>query len=166
MRWDRLFAELEAQADDEALAEREALVDELEAGEWADTSWRDLVTGDVVLGVRGAGPVQGRVALATPTLVRLEDGTAEVVVATSAVCTVRTSGGRASDPGPVAGRLGWGRVFRALADEMDAVALTLIDGQRLDGTIGHVAADAVEVVLTPERRLWVPWSALATVRSR
>lgn len=166
MRWDRLFAELEAQVEDEAWVEREALVDELEAGEWADTSWRDLLVGDVALTVRGAGPVRGQVALATSSWVRLRDGAADVVVATSAVCTVRTAGGRASDPGPVTGRLGWGHVFRALGAEGDPVALTLVDGQQLAGDVGHVGADAVEVVLAPGRTAWVPWSALATVRSR
>ncbi|MDX6278092.1 MAG: hypothetical protein QOJ72_2220, partial [Nocardioidaceae bacterium] len=41
MRWERLFAELEAQAGDVELQDRDALVEELADGDWAATSWRD-----------------------------------------------------------------------------------------------------------------------------
>ena len=59
MRWERLFEDLEARAADLELDERDALVDELRDGDWAQTSWRQLLGGHVVLAVRGADRVEG-----------------------------------------------------------------------------------------------------------
>ncbi len=71
MRWDRLFADLEGQAADLELEERDALVSELREGEWAETSWRDLVGGHVVLEVVGLGRVEGEARLVNETVVHL-----------------------------------------------------------------------------------------------
>lgn len=63
MRWERLFAELEAQVGDVEMQDRDALVDELADGAWAETSWRDLLGGHVVLDVLGHGRIEGEVVL-------------------------------------------------------------------------------------------------------
>ena len=60
MRWDRLFADLEGQVEDEALAERDALAAELRDEHWGSLAWRDLLGGTATLEVLGAGRVYFR----------------------------------------------------------------------------------------------------------
>ena len=85
MRWDRLFADLEGQAADLELEDRDALVSELREGEWAETSWRDLAGGHVVLEVVGLGRVEGEARLVNEAVVHLASERVEHVVASSAV---------------------------------------------------------------------------------
>lgn len=167
MRWERLFADLEARAATAELVERDALIDDLVDGEWSATSWLDLIRGDVALDVVGLGRIEGRVLGVSPVLVRLAAARQEVLVARTAITGITTDRLRRAPAAEsvVAARLGWGSVWRALADDGDALRLHRIDGSVLDGFVGVVASDAVEI-LGPSSGVMVPWTAIAAVRSR
>ena len=161
MRWDRLFADLEGQAADVELEERDVLVHELRDGAWAETSWRELVGGRVVLDVAGAGRLAGDVRLVNDRIVHLAAGRVEHVVAGAAVLEVVGSDGRAPEPTAVTSRLGWGHVFRAARDDGDRVVLTRTDGVTADGGVDVVGQDFVTVATDGGRSRTVPFAALA-----
>ena len=163
MRWDRLFADLEGQAADLELEERDALVTELRDGAWAETTWRDLAGGHVVLEVLGLGRVEGEARLVNETVIHLESERMEHVVAGSAVLEVVTSERRASAPTSVTSRLGWGHVLRAARDDGDRARLTRIDGASIDGTVDVVGRDFVTVSSSSGRPRRVPFAAIAAL---
>ena len=161
MRWDRLFADLEGQAADLELEERDALVSELRDGEWAGTSWRALVGGHAVLDVVGLGRVEGEVRLVNEQVVHLRSDRAEHVVAAGAVLEVVAGERRAPAPTAVTSRLGWGHVLRAARDDGDRTILTRTDGTVVDGTVDVVGRDFVTVTTPAGRTRTVPFAALA-----
>ncbi len=163
MRWDRLFADLEGQAADLELEERDALVTELRDGAWAETSWRDLLGGHVVLEVTGLGRVEGEARLANDRVVHLVSGRAEHVVARAAVLEVIASERRASAPTAVTSRLGWGHVLRAARDDGDRTLLTRTDGMAVDGTVDVVGRDFVTMRSGAGRTRTVPFAAIAAL---
>ena len=163
MRWERLFADLEGQAADLELEERDALVSELRDGEWAETSWRDLAGGHVVLEVNGVGRVEGEATLVNETVVHLASERVDHVVATSAVLEVVAGERRAPDPTRVTARLGWGHVLRAARDDGDRARLTRTDGVAVDGTVDVVGRDFVTMTSASGRTRRVPFSAIAAL---
>lgn len=163
MRWDRLFADLEGQAADIELEERDALVSEIRDGEWAATPWRDLVGGRVVLQVAGLGRVEGAARLVNETIVHLTSARAEHVVATAAVLEVTASEGRAPATTAVTSRLGWAHLLRAARNDGDRAILTRTDGAVVDGTVEVVGRDFVTVRTGAERTRVVPFAALAAL---
>ena len=162
MRWDRLFADLEGQAADLELEERDALVDELRDGAWAETSWRDVVGGHVVLEVTGIGRVEGEARLVNETVVHVESERVEHIVARLAVLEVVSSERRAVPATPVTRRLGWGHVLRAARDDGDRTRLTRTDGTTVDGTVDVVGRDFVRV-RSGARTHTVPFAAIAAL---
>ena len=163
MRWDRLFAELEGQADDLELEERDALVAELRDGEWAETSWRDLLGGYVVMQVAGLGRVEGEAHLVNEQVVHLTSERAEHVVASAAVLEVIAGERRAPTPTAVTSRLGWGHLLRAARDDGDRTLFTRTDGTTVDGTVDVVGRDFVTVTTGAGRTRTVPFVALAAL---
>ena len=161
MRWDRLFAELEAGLDDEALVEREALVAELRDEEFSRTPWRELLGGDVEVEVEGAGRIAGTVGLVNERLVRIDAAGLEHVVALRSVLGVRTDG-RAPVLGSVDARLGWPHVLRALRDGGEEVRLVRTDGAVLRARVVQVVDGGV-LVVSAERTVLLPLHALAVV---
>lgn len=161
MRWDRLFADLEAAADDDALVEREAMVAELRDEEWSRTPWRELLGGQVEVEVAGAGRLGGIVGLVNERLLRLDAGGLEHVVALAAVLGVRTDG-RAPALTSVDARLGWRQVLRRMRDDGDEVVLVRVDGSRVRAQVEQVVDGGV-VVRSAGRSLLVPLHALAVV---
>lgn len=166
MRWDRLFADLEAQAADLELDERDALVDELRDGDWGQTSWRDLLGGRVVLTVRGADRVEGTVALVNERLVHLRGDALDHVVNAAAVTTVQSSERRADARTAVDDALGWGHVFRALRDAAEDIRVRLVDGSVRDGTVLVVGRDFVRLSAGSGRDQVLPFDAIAVVSGR
>lgn len=166
MRWDRLFADLEGQAADLELEERDALVGDLSDGEWAETSWRDLLGGRVAIEVRGAGRLEGEAILVNDSLLRVRGDAIDHVVAATAVTAVHEAQRRADDPTLVGGRLGWGQVFRALRDAGEQVTIRLVDGTTREGTVDVVGRDFVRLRLGSGRDQVVLWRALAVVSGR
>jgi hypothetical protein len=166
VRWDRLFDELEAQVEDIERGERDALVDELRDGDWAETSWRDLAGGVVALEVQGVGRVEGTVVLVNERLLQLAGAGVDHVIATGAVLVLLASQRRADDAGRVGSALGWGHVFRALRDAGAEVSIRLVDGSSCEGTPGVVGRDFVRLTTPSGRAQDVVWTAIAMVSGR
>ena len=166
MRWERLFAELEAQAGDLELDDRDALVEELRDGDWAETSWRALLGGHVVLDVLGLGRVEGDVVLANEHIVHLHGERLDHVVSARAVLAVVSSQRRAERSSPVTATLGWGHVFRALRQADDAIRVSRIDGLTVDGAVSVVGRDFVRLRTESGRDQVVPFDAVAVVSGR
>ena len=175
-RWEDLFGDLAAQAE-------QAEADEL-AAEVSDRSRREhalLTLGDrlrpavgtsVAVTCVGAGPVRGVLRDVGPDWLLLEG---EVLVATAAVLGVSGLGARAEvGTSEVDARLDLRWALRGLARDRSGVRLVLVDGTALAGTIDRVAADHLDLAEHPEgeaRRAGavrqvrlVPLSALAVVR--
>jgi hypothetical protein len=177
MRWEMLFADLEAaveaghradldvQVAQGVRAERAALrlADRLRAHEGQITCW--LLGGDLLT---------GRLADVGADWLLIEDR-GPVLVAMSAVAGVQGLGRRADgDREGLAGRVGITVLLRGLARERAPVTLLLVDSGRLTGTIDRVGADHLDLAMHPadRPRRWsevlgvriVPLSALAWVR--
>lgn len=166
MRWERLFAEIEAQAFDVELQERDALVDELRDGEWAETSWRELLGGEIVLEVRGHGRIEGVVVLVNDQLIQLRGRREDHVVNGSAVVAIISAERRADDVSAVSGALGWGHVFRALRDIDDVVRVWRIDGSTVEGDVAVVGRDFVRMREESGRDQVLPFHSIAVVSGR
>jgi hypothetical protein len=163
VRWDRLFTDLEGRAADLELEERDALVHELRDGEWAETSWRDLAGGHVVLDVAGLGRVEGEVKLVNEQVVHLESEHSEHVVASSAVLEILSAERRSASPTAVTARLGWAHVLRAVRYDGDRVFVTRPDGRVVDGSVDAVGHDFVRLATGAGRIRTVPFAAIAAV---
>lgn len=166
MRWDRLFDDLEAQAAQLELQERDALVGELSDGEWAETLWHELIGGHVVVDVLGVGRLEGVAGLVNQQIIQLSGGGVDRVIATSAVTVIRSAERRAAPPTVVAAALGWGHVLRRLRDAGEPIRLCLIDGTMHDGVIDVVGQDFVRVLVGHRRERVVTWRALAVISAR
>ncbi len=153
MRWQRLFADLQAEFDAaEAAAERAE-----------DASRRRVETGAVrlvdrlagalgrplALRCRGAGDVTGvLVDVGADWLLLTDDGGREVLVATSTVRTVAGLGRVTAAPRErdlVRVRLDLRRAVRGLARDRSVVQVVLDDGSVYVGTVDGVGADHVEL---------------------
>lgn len=182
MRWRGLFDDLEAQFEAAQAAElagevaertrRETallrLVDRLRAAEGAS----------VVVALPVAGVLRGRLLDAGRDWLLVEEsGTREVLVPLAAVLGVTGLGPRAAAPddGPVAKRLDLRWALRGLARSRAAVAVGLVDGTLVTGTLDRIGADHLDLAehgLGEARRSGavrqvrvVPLAAVAFVRS-
>jgi hypothetical protein len=166
VRWDRLFDDLEGQADELEREERDALVDELRDGAWAETRWRQLLGGRVGLELLGGIRVEGEVTLANDRLVQISGDRTDHVVSAGAVLVVHGSERRLDDQGRVAASLGWGHVFRALRDAGEEVVVRLLDGSSREGTVAAVGGDFVRLTTPSGRGQDVVWTAIVMVSGR
>jgi hypothetical protein len=166
MRWDRLFEDLEAQAADLELDERDALVDELRDGDWAQTSWRQLLGGHVVLDVRGADRLEGVVTLVNDRLVHLRSEGTDHVISAAAVLAVHSRERRADASSAVGDALGWGHVFRALRDAGEEIRVRLVDGSVRDGSVLVAGRDFVRLRAGSGRDQVLPFDGIAVVTGR
>lgn len=168
MRWERLFADLEDQAEDEALAERDALAADLRDEHWGSLSWRDLLGDSVTLDVVGAGRISGTVVAHNATFVHVRHPTLDHVVAVPAVSSVVATHGDPRPQGPVTQRLGWTHVCRRARDDGDEIHLVRADGSALDGLVDVVGGDFVRLRPTSgaEPTAVVPYVAIAVLSIR
>jgi hypothetical protein len=161
VRWERLFDELEGSLAHERLEERDALVEDLREGEWAQVSWSQVVDGsaEAELQVDDVGPVRGKVQFANRHVVHLSGQTTDHVIAASAVTSVSGTS-RPAQPAPVvAEALGWGHVFRNLTAGALARLVTR-GGMAIEGRIDVVGADFVRVLTAMGAVRVVPFAAI------
>ncbi|GAB3363674.1 hypothetical protein [Modestobacter lapidis] len=157
MRWEQLFADLEAQ-----FAAHSPDDEELEAASRFRAEYGRLLLTDrlrgargwpVTLTCRGAGELGGRLVDVGTDWLLLTDATGrELLVATAAVRSVGGLGAATAPPaevGPVARRLDLRRALRGLARDRAAVQCLLDDGSVLAGTVDRVGADFLELAEHP-----------------
>lgn len=163
MRWEKLFADLEGMADDDALAERDALVNDLRDGERAATTWQQLTGGEVSFEVAGAGRIDGSVQSGNRQFIHVLTDRAHMLVNPDAVMAVMGASRRAAKPSAVTSGLGWSYVFRLLQRDQDRVQIYRTDASTRSGTVVLVGADFVQIRDEAGNAPMVPYVAIAAV---
>lgn len=163
MRWEKLFADLEQMVGDDALAERDALVQDLRDGERAATTWRQLAGGQVSLDVAGAGRIVGAVQSGTEQVIHLLTDRAHVLVNPDAVVAILGSSQRAVPTSPVTSHLGWSYLFRLLQRDQDRVQVRRRDASMWTGVVLFVGADFVQIRDDAANAAMIPYAAIAAV---
>ncbi|HEY5518805.1 MAG TPA: hypothetical protein VIK17_04075 [Cellulomonas sp.] len=175
MRWEALFADMEAQLDAARAADLAADIADLTRAEAATVGlldrFRAAQGADVVIAVAGGGTVAGELLDAAAQWVLVGEGTRRALVPLAAVVAVRGLGVRSAPAtGEVARRLGLGSALRALARDRVAVRVTT-SGAELAGRIERIGADHLDLAAGVEgvrgtAYLWaVPFATLRVVRS-
>ena len=156
MRWQQLFADLEARFEAEQEAAERAETSSRARHELGSLRFVDRLGGavgsPVVLLCRGAGQVSGTLDEVGSDWLLLDDEGRELLVATAAVRAVSGLGRRtaaAEDTGTVAGRLDLRRALRGLARDRASVQIVLDEGTAVSGTIDRVGADYLELAEHP-----------------
>lgn len=157
MRWQQLFADLQAQMEEaEAAGERGESASRMRAEVGAvhlAERLRGSLGSPLVLGCRGAGRLTGRLVEVGADWLLLEDEQSRpCLVATAAVQSVGGLGRLTSAPeaaGAVWVRLDLRRALRGLARDRSPVQIFLDDGGVLSGTLDRVGADYVELAEHP-----------------
>jgi hypothetical protein len=180
VRWERLFADLQAQLDAADAAELEAEVVDRTRRELATVALLDRLRaargGDVTIETR-SGVVRGNLARCGADWVLLAEQGRDLLVPMSAVVTVRglPSFALGGDVDLVRSRLGLGYVLRVLARDRVPVSVGLVGGSGATGTVDRVGADHFELAehdpAQPRREAdvrgvrTVPFAAVDVVRS-
>jgi hypothetical protein len=181
VRWDRLFADLDAQLDSAQAGELAGEVSDRSRREVARLQLADrarLATGaQLSAGVAGAGTLSGRLLRSGPGwwLLRADGG--EILVNTGALVWVAGLPALAAEPEAtpaVERRMGLGYVLRGIARDRTAVRVVLTDAATLTGTIDRVGADFIDLAehapgearraSTVRGARTIPFSGLAAVR--
>ena len=183
MRWDELFADLDAQLEAAEAAEL--------AGEVADRTRREQgllrlvdrlrpsVGAPLTVTCAGAGTLHGRLLdVGVDWLLLEETGKQELLVSTAMVLGISGAGARSDVPGSegeVGRKLDLRWALRGLARSRVGVQVVLLDGSVLAGTFDRVGADHVDLAEHPAgearraaavRQVRVlPLTALSAVRS-
>jgi hypothetical protein len=183
VRWQRLFADLEAQAEALAAAEFEAEVAErtrIEVGKLRLVDRLRPTTGHPVqVSCLGAGLVCGRLdQVGSDWLLVAEDPGREVLLCLHAVTSLLGLGALSATPGSegrVRSRLDLRHAVRGIVRDRAPVRVVLVDGTAFGGTLDRVGADFVELAEHPlgvPRRptavcqvRTVPLAALAAIRA-
>ena len=167
MRWEKLFAEIEAQSGDVARAERDAEILDRTEGEWAATSWRDrLAPGPISLRVAGLGRIDGSLARITGAWLLLQTDAYEVIVNPDWVSAVSTSASRAKPLSALERRMTWVHAIRMLQREGARIHVVRADGSSVDGTARLAGKDFVEIKTDQSTDEMVPYSMLAAISCR
>ncbi|MBA3718906.1 MAG: hypothetical protein H0W95_01215 [Nocardioidaceae bacterium] len=170
MRWDRLFADLEAEAADLAAQDRDAEIAELTRAALSEVRWLERVRGatgsPATLVLSADTRVTGAVRYAGPDWVLVEAGSDDVLVPADAVIGIEGVGSAAP---PSADRvpLTWAAAWRSLSRDRASVLVRRTDGRQVRGTVGKVGADFVELERDDDSRLGqmvlVPFAAVQSV---
>jgi hypothetical protein len=155
VRWNALFADLEAQAESLAQAERAVEVQDRTRAEIGALTLvdrlRPALGAPIRLRTTGAGTIAGLLDRIGPDWVLLEqDGGREVLVRLGAVTGVSGLGRSATVPGTmdaVSARLGLWFVLRRIARDRSPVALVLSDTTTVTATLDRVGSDYVEAAV-------------------
>ncbi|HET6209177.1 MAG TPA: hypothetical protein VFD94_02280 [Jatrophihabitans sp.] len=161
MRWDELFADLDAQAEALRIAERAAEIEDRTRYEAGQLSLVDrllpAVGNQVRLRCAGGLLITGRLGRVHPEwLLMVEPASREAVVASAAIDSIGGLGPWSAAPdgrSVVGARLGLRHVLRLIARDRSAVRIQLREGGVLDGTLDRVGADFVELAEHPAGEL-------------
>jgi hypothetical protein len=180
MRWEALFADMEAQLDAALAAGLAAEVADLTRAERATVELGNRLRAAhgarLTVLVAGAGTAAGELVVGelldvAAQWMLLGDGTRRALVPLQAVVAVRGLPVRSAPaPGEVARRLGLGSALRALARDRATVRLVTA-GAELGGRIERVGADHLDLAAGVDggwdaATVWaVPFAALRMVRS-
>ena len=183
MRWELLFADLEAQAAEQEVAAELAEEASRSRAEYGQLRLADRLRGalgrPLSLSCLGSGELTGRLLdVGVDWFLLVDEQGREVLVAAGAVVAVAGVGagtGPGSAEGAVARRLDLRRAVRGLARDRAAVTVLLTDGSALGGTVDRVGADFLELAEhpldSPRRRAAVtsvravPFPAVVAVRT-
>ena len=173
-RWERLFADLEAQFAETELGALRAEVADRTRSELSKLRVADRLRAapgrELAVWAAGGATARGIVRSSGPDwLLLAESNGLETVVALASVLKITGLGRQASVPGSegrLAGRLRLSYVLRGIARDRAAVVVTLIDGSTLSGVIDRVGAD--HLCISAGRAevsdaVTVPFGALALV---
>jgi len=155
MRWERLFADLEAQLVAEADTELAAEVADRTRRERALLGLQERLTavrpGSVITSeVRGLGTVRARVVDVGADWVLLESGLERaVLVPFDALISVVGLAGRLSPVSAVAKAFTLGSALRAISRDRAVVMVVDVQGARRSGTIDGVGHDALDLAEHP-----------------
>lgn len=148
MRWHRLFADLEAQADAEERLDGAARTADLQRAEMAGITHADRLRNaracEVALALQDGTRIAGVLTEVADEWLLLDVAGREVVVPSAAVDVVDGLPVRASQGGGVAARLGLGHVLRGLARDR-AVVVVRTRGGSLTGRIARVGRDHLDL---------------------
>ncbi|GEA88619.1 hypothetical protein [Cellulomonas cellasea] len=171
MRWEALFADLEAQLGAARATEAAADVAELTRAERATVELGSRLRaahGHVLTLRSGAARVTGTVLDVAEQWVLLADGPARWLVPTAGVTAVRGLPLHAAPaPGAVERRLSLGHALRAVARDRATVRVVL-DDEELSGRVDRVGADHLDLTVPDPRpgAVWaVPFRAVRAVRT-
>src|SRR5690349_17265834 len=123
---------------------------------------------DVVLDVRGVGPVAGRLQRAGPDWCLVHGSAQDWVVRLAAVSAVEGASDRSVPKvawSPI-NRLGLGSALRRLADTATDCRLHALDGTVRDARVSRVGSDFVEARVGEGRTVLLAQDSLAAVQSR
>lgn len=156
MRWERLFADLEARLEAEDHAATEGEVADLVRAERARLAVRDRLQAH--LGERltwsivsGDPALTGRLLDVGPDWVLVAIASGELLIPIGAVQSIAgLSRFTAPEAGAVARRLGIGVILRGLSRDRAVVSVRLRDDQRVTGTIDRVGIDHFDVAVHPD----------------
>ncbi|WP_144793241.1 hypothetical protein [Kocuria palustris] len=156
MRWDELFADMEAQLAAARFRDVEREAAELTRAETAEALLQDRFAGcqgaRVRIGLRGGSSARGEVVAAGMGWAMLQDGAVELVVPMESLLWVEGLDRRRSAP-EQRSRLALGHAVRALARARAAVRIVLVDGvpgASLDGTIDRAGRDHLDLAMHPD----------------
>lgn len=148
MRWERLFADLEAEAAELEARDRDAEIAERTRAELAGVRWAERVRGaighDVTLTLAAGQLLRGRVSYVGADWVLLDGGTIDLLVPALAVLGVEGVGAAApggAEPVPLTWRAAW----RTLSRDRVIVSVLRSDGSAVRGGVGRVGADFAEI---------------------
>lgn len=167
-----LFADLELQAEGLHLEERQAEVAALGAAHYAEITLGSRILGSVgervTVRLRGGLVVRGTLTRAAAAWALLDDEQGRAwLLPQSGIATVSGLSDRSvgEQARTVLAKLRIGTVLRSLAGAGHDCVLHLVDGSRVEGALGRVGRDFVEVLASPGREV-VPLGALAAVQER
>lgn len=149
MRWERLFADLQAQLDAEHLRDVDAEIAELATAEIGLTAFTDRIRGcrdrQLTLRLADGGVVAGVISDATAQWVLLAQERREVLVPVRSVVSAWPMGGVAPPTGVSESKVGLGHALRALAAQERVVTVRTSAGDER-GWIARVGADHVDLI--------------------
>lgn len=167
MRWERLFDEMEAQAREQQLVERDDEVMDLVRGEHAERMLHEcLAPGPVRFSVAGFGNLTGDLVRSTPAWLLIAGAGTEAIVNMDWVTRADGPAKRSRPLSVLDQRATWVQVIRTLQRSRSRIHAVSADGTSIDGVVRAAAKDFFEVESDQGRELMVTYRCLAVIQHR